>query len=75
MGWVRIKKKKKIPRQSLPKYSTLTLVFISNNAEREKFNFCFFKSFRLVLTKLSFWQGDWALGYHSMGFGYFPVIS
>ena len=26
-------------------------------------------------TELSFCQGDWALGYHSMGFGQFPDIS
>ena len=30
--------------------------------------FVFFKSFLLVLTKLSFWQGDQELGYHSMKF-------
>ena len=49
--------------------------FISNSALREKFNFCFFKSFLLVLTKFLFWQGDWALGYHSMKVRHFPVIS
>ena len=32
-------------------------------------------SFLLVLTKLSIWPGDWALGYHSMGFRHFPEIS
>ena len=37
--------------------------------------FLFFKSFLLVLTKLSFWLGDWALGYHSMMFRQFPGIS
>ena len=35
----------------------------------------FFKSFLLVLTKLPFWQGDWALGYHSMKFRQFLNIS
>ena len=29
----------------------------------------------LVLMKLSFWRGDWALGYHSMEFRQFPDIS
>ena len=29
----------------------------------------------LVLTKLSFWQRDGALGYHSMKFIQFPDIS
>ena len=45
----------------------------------QKISFLFFKSFLLVSTKLSFWQGDWALGwalgYHSMGFRHFPDIS
>ena len=35
----------------------------------------FFKSFLLALTKLSFWQGDWGLGYHSMGIRHFPDVS
>ena len=35
----------------------------------------FFGTFLLVLTKFLFWQGDWALGYHSMGFRHFPDIS
>ena len=34
----------------------------------------FFKRFLLVLTKFSFWQGDWALGYHSMRFLHFPDL-
>ena len=25
-----------------------------------------FQVFSLALTKLSFWRGDWPLGYHSM---------
>ena len=29
----------------------------------------------LVLMKLSFWRGDWALGYHSMEFRQLPDIS
>ena len=35
----------------------------------------FFKIFLLVLTKLSFWEGDWALGYHSLKLRQFPDIS
>ena len=27
-----------------------------------------------MLAKLSFWQGDWALGYHSMKFRQVPDI-
>ena len=38
-------------------------------------SFLVFGSFLLVLVGLSFWLGDWALGYHSMDFGHFPVIS
>ena len=32
----------------------------------------FFKSILLVLTKFSFWQEEWTLGYHSMNFRHFP---
>ena len=37
--------------------------------------FLFYKSFLLVLIKFSHWQGDWVLGYHSMGFRHFRYIS
>ena len=57
----------------LTKSLRLTLVFMC--ALREKFNFCFSRDFLLVLTKFSFWQQDWALGYHSMKFRHFPNIS
>ena len=40
-----------------------------------KVSFLFCKNFLLVLTKLSFWQEDWALGYHSINFRHFPNIS
>ena len=40
-----------------------------------KVSFLFLQSFLLVLTKLSFWRADWALGYHSMAYGQFPDIS
>ena len=43
-----------------------------NSARQVKFNF---KSLLLVLTKLSLWQGDWALGYHYMKFRQFSDIS
>ena len=61
--------------QSFTEYFSLTLVFIWNGTLREKFSLGFFKRFLLVLTKFSFWQGDWALGYHSMKFRHFPDIS
>ena len=56
-------------------YLRLTLVFVLGSARREGFNICFFRMFLVLLPKLSFWRGDWALGYHSMGFGHFPDIS
>ena len=40
-----------------------------------KVQFLFFSSFLLVLTKFSFWEEDWALGYNSMIFWDFPDIS
>ena len=39
-----------------------------------KVQFLFCKSSLLVLTKILFWQGDWALGYHSMKFRKFPDL-
>ena len=40
-----------------------------------KVQFPFVSSFLLVLTKFSFSEEDWALGYNSMKFGNFPDIS
>ena len=60
--------------QLVTKYFKLTLAFMWNSTPREKFNRYFLGTFLPVLTKLSFWQGDWALGYHSMKFRYFPNI-
>ena len=34
-----------------------------------------FREFSTSVGKLSFRWGDWALGYHSMGFRHFPDIS
>ena len=59
--------------QWVTKYLGLTLVFVWNGTQREKSNFCF-SSFLLVLAKLSFWRGHWALGYQSRGFRHFPGI-
>ena len=70
-----IRRNKIIKPVTLTKYLRLTLVFIGNSAQWEKSNFCFFKSFLLVLTKLSFWHGDCALGNYAMGFRHFPDIS
>ena len=40
-----------------------------------KVSYLFFKSFLLALTKFSFWQEDWALGYYSLNFMHFRDIS
>ena len=45
-----------------------------NSSQREK-QFLFFKEFLLVLTKSSFWEGDWALDYDSRNIWDFPDIS
>ena len=52
--------------QSFKKHLRPTLVFMWNSALRQKFNFCFSVRFLLVLTKFSFWEGDWGLGNNSM---------
>ena len=60
--------------QWLAGYLGLTLVLAWSCAQRE--GFVFFESFLLVLAKLSFLRGDWALGYHSMvWFRHFSDIS
>ena len=38
-------------------------------------DFCFSGGILLVLAELSFWRGDWALGYHSMEFKFFSNVS
>ena len=37
--------------------------------------FVFFGIFPLVLAKVSFWRGCWAVGHRSVGFRHFPNIS
>ena len=71
--WVELKLKKDFQRQSFTRYLRLTLVFMWNAVLREMFNFC--KGFLMVLAKLLFWPGDWALGYYSMEFRHFLDIS
>ena len=43
--WDELEAQKCFQRQSFTKYLRLTLVFIQNNARREKINFCFSKVF------------------------------
>ena len=69
--WDELVSKKCFQRQSFTKYFWLTIVFVKHSALREKFNFLFFKNFLIVIAKFSFWEGDWAVGYYSMGFRHF----
>ena len=60
--------------QYLTRYLRLTLVFMWNSTQRKGFNFYFSRVFFLLLTKLSWWRGDWALGYHAMKFRQFHAV-
>ena len=51
--------------QSWPKYMRQTLVLVLNRTLRGKVQFQFLNSFLFLLTKFSFWEEDWALGYNS----------
>ena len=53
----------------------LTAIGYQNFQPAGKVSFLFFKSSLLVSTKLLLWQGDWALGYHSMGLRHFSDVS
>ena len=57
--------------ESWPKHMRQTLVL--NSALPEKFN-PIFEQFLLVLTKLSFWEEDWTLGYNSLKIWDLPDI-
>ena len=50
--WDGLETQKCFQRQSFTKYLRLTLVSLSNSALREKFNFCFFKSFFASIKKI-----------------------
>ena len=66
-------------------YTTITDKILETNSSfhvkhgtNGKVQFLFFKNFLLVLTKItkpSFRQRDWALGYHSMKLRHFPDLS
>ena len=65
---------KKFPETITHKIFEITVVFAWNSAQRNKFN-SVFQEFSASIKKISFWQGDWALGYHSMGFKQYRDIS
>ena len=60
--------------RSVVGYLGLALVFGWGGAPRGVGSL-FFGTFVLVLAKLLFWQRAWGLGYHSMGFRQFPMLS
>ena len=45
-----------------------TLLLITNSENKEKSLISVPQQFFVVLTKLSFWQGDWVLNYYCMEF-------
>ena len=65
------------------KFWSLVPTFVEDTREKpfwlnppilNRVNF-YFSTVLLVLIKISFWQGDWALGYPSMKFRWFTDIS
>ena len=52
----------------------LILVSMRNSALRKSLISVFQELFASI-EKISFWQKDWALGYHFMRFRYFPDVS
>ena len=54
-------------------FETNSIVFMSNSALQEKFNFYF--SGVLCYYWFWFWDEDWAVGYNSIKFSDFPDIS
>ena len=65
---VQVRVKNKFPETITSKISKTNSYFHLDQLATRKADFIFFKSFLLVLTKLVFWQGDWALSYHPMEF-------
>ena len=65
--WVELEANICFQRQSFRKHFRLALVFMQITHYGESLIFIF-NSFLLVLTKFSFWQGDWAICYHFMEF-------
>ena len=59
--------------QWLKGYPGLTLVFVWNSAQGEKFTLTF-QEFSSSIDKNFILAGDWALGYHSIKFRQFPHI-
>ena len=65
---MQVKIKKKFPETTTLKISENNYSFHLKWCTMGKVSFLFFKSFLLVVTKPSCWDGHWALGYHSMEF-------
>ena len=72
MIWGKLESKKMFPETISPKISNTNPSF--HVKQREKLTSYFLRVFFLLLTKPSFCQADWALGYHSMKCRQFPDI-
>ena len=69
--WGKLEPEKGFERPSVTKYLRLTLVFMWISA--------LWKGLISVLQEffasINIWQGDWALGYHFLGFWHSPLVS
>ena len=72
--WGELESKKCFQRQSFTKYLTLTLVSCEILHHGNSLISVFQELF-VSINKISFWQEDWALGYHSMKFRHLSGIS
>ena len=71
---VQVRTKNKFPETITSKISKANSYFHLDQLATGKADYIFLKSFLLVLTKLVFSQGDWALSYHPMEFRQFSDI-
>ena len=73
LAWVKIKKR--FSETSLLLYLRIILIFMWNNALREKFNFYFSKAFCWYWRGFPFWgRGSWVLSAILWGFDIFLVF-
>ena len=68
MGLRRVRSKKLLPETIMDKIFETNSSFHVKQRTTEKIQFLFSRSFLLVLSKISFWEEDWALGYNSLKF-------
>ena len=68
VAWGELKAKKLFSETMINKIFKTNSGFHVKQCSMGKVQFAFFRCFWLVLTKFSFWEEDWALGYNSMKF-------